>query len=204
MNKIYAFYVFSLLAFYVFIVFDVNSIDTAILCDGYLFHDVFKLWSMRWYHQCNINIIVSIEYKVKTKRFSYHLTMANSVFPLESYDFYLFIFFLFHRAMATCLILMFGRLGAVGGSNFVGLLLNINCELIFYFYGILILSEYSMFLCDIISIPFTIINTILLFQSIFPFDFCVYFSFQVVRFYAFSQTQIQWKNHPFQKIVQMK
>lgn len=39
---------------------------------------------------------------------------------------------------------MFGRLGAVGGSNFVGLLLNINCELIFYFYGILILSECSM------------------------------------------------------------
>lgn len=44
--------------------------------------------------------------------------------------------------MATCLILMFGRLGAVGGSNFVGLLLDINCELIFYLYGAMILSEY--------------------------------------------------------------
>ncbi|XP_055305410.1 synaptic vesicle glycoprotein 2A-like [Sitodiplosis mosellana] len=44
------------------------------------------------------------------------------------------------RAMATCLILMFGRLGAVGGSNFVGILLNGHCELIFYLYGILILS----------------------------------------------------------------
>ncbi|XP_031628421.1 synaptic vesicle glycoprotein 2C [Contarinia nasturtii] len=44
------------------------------------------------------------------------------------------------RAMATCLILMFGRLGAVGGSNFVGFLLNGHCELIFYLYGLLILS----------------------------------------------------------------
>lgn len=44
--------------------------------------------------------------------------------------------------MATCLILMFGRLGAVGGSNFVGLLLDTNCELIFYLYGVLILCKW--------------------------------------------------------------
>ena len=47
----------------------------------------------------------------------------------------------FCRAMATCLILMFGRLGAVGGSNFVGLLLDGYCELIFYLYGALIISK---------------------------------------------------------------
>lgn len=45
------------------------------------------------------------------------------------------------RAMATCLILMFGRLGAVGGSNFVGILLDGHCELIFYLYGALIISK---------------------------------------------------------------
>lgn len=37
---------------------------------------------------------------------------------------------------------MFGRLGAVGGSNFVGLLLDTNCELIFYLYGVLILCKW--------------------------------------------------------------
>lgn len=46
-----------------------------------------------------------------------------------------------NRAMATCLILMFGRLGAVGGSNFVGLLLDGHCELIFYLYAALILCK---------------------------------------------------------------
>lgn len=38
---------------------------------------------------------------------------------------------------------MFGRLGAVGGSNFVGLLLDSDCELIFYLYGALILSKFQ-------------------------------------------------------------
>lgn len=46
-----------------------------------------------------------------------------------------------HSAMATCLILMFGRIGGVGGSNFVGLLLDDYCDLIFYLYSGLILSE---------------------------------------------------------------
>lgn len=43
--------------------------------------------------------------------------------------------------MATCLILMFGRLGAVGGSNLVGLLLYGHCEIIFYLYGAIIFSK---------------------------------------------------------------
>lgn len=46
-----------------------------------------------------------------------------------------------YRAMATCLILMLGRFGAVGGSNFVSSLLHRNCELMFYVYSGLILSE---------------------------------------------------------------
>lgn len=50
-----------------------------------------------------------------------------------------------HRAMATCLILMFGRIGGVGGSNFVGLLLDVNCDLIFFLYSGLILSEFNIF-----------------------------------------------------------
>lgn len=47
--------------------------------------------------------------------------------------------------MATCLILMFGRLGGVGGSNFVGLLLDVNCDLMFFLYSGLILSEFQIF-----------------------------------------------------------
>lgn len=46
-----------------------------------------------------------------------------------------------YRAMATCLILMLGRVGAVGGSNFVSSLLHVNCELMFYLYSGLIFSE---------------------------------------------------------------
>lgn len=45
--------------------------------------------------------------------------------------------------MATCLILMFGRVGGVGGSNFVALLLNVDCELIFYLYSGMILSKFQ-------------------------------------------------------------
>lgn len=44
--------------------------------------------------------------------------------------------------MATCIILNFGRAGAVAGSNFVGILLENNCELIFYVYSALILSKF--------------------------------------------------------------
>lgn len=56
------------------------------------------------------------------------------------------------RAMATCLILMFGRLGAVGGSNLVGLLLYGQCEIIFYLYGALIFSK---FICIHITLLLT-------------------------------------------------
>lgn len=40
-----------------------------------------------------------------------------------------------YRAMALCLILMTGRLGAMVGSNVVGFLLTYNCELIFILLG---------------------------------------------------------------------
>ncbi|CAD7090045.1 unnamed protein product [Hermetia illucens] len=38
-------------------------------------------------------------------------------------------------AMAMCLIMMVGRLGVVAGSNSVGIILNTNCEAIFYGLG---------------------------------------------------------------------
>lgn len=57
--------------------------------------------------------------------------------------------------MATCLILMFGRVGGVGGSNFVGLLLKEDCELIFYLYSGMILSKFQF--------PFHFPNVILMF-----------------------------------------
>ncbi|XP_065086083.1 synaptic vesicle glycoprotein 2C [Ochlerotatus camptorhynchus] len=40
-----------------------------------------------------------------------------------------------YRAMALCLILMTGRLGAMIGSNVVGLLLTYNCNMIFILFG---------------------------------------------------------------------
>lgn len=39
------------------------------------------------------------------------------------------------RAMATSFILTCGRLGSVAGSNFVGLLLDVECSGIFYTFG---------------------------------------------------------------------
>lgn len=37
-----------------------------------------------------------------------------------------------YRGMATAFILMCGRIGGVGGSSIIGLMLNINCAVIFY------------------------------------------------------------------------
>ena len=45
------------------------------------------------------------------------------------------------RAMALCLILMTGRLGAMVGSNVVGFLLTLNCEMIFILLGGLLIGE---------------------------------------------------------------
>lgn len=45
-----------------------------------------------------------------------------------------------YRAMATCLILMFGRIGAVCGSAIVGFMIPIDCDLLFYMYGVVIIS----------------------------------------------------------------
>lgn len=44
-----------------------------------------------------------------------------------------------YRAMALCLILMNGRLGAMAGSNLIGFLLTYNCDLIFILFGGLLL-----------------------------------------------------------------
>lgn len=46
------------------------------------------------------------------------------------------------RAMALCLILMTGRLGAMVGSNVVAFLLTYNCDLIFVLLGGLLLGEF--------------------------------------------------------------
>jgi len=44
------------------------------------------------------------------------------------------------RAMATCVILMFGRIGATFGGNFTGLFLGANCEYFYYINFIKIMS----------------------------------------------------------------
>lgn len=47
-----------------------------------------------------------------------------------------------YRATATSIILMGGRLGAVLGSNLVGLLLEGNCQMIFYTFSVVLISKY--------------------------------------------------------------
>ncbi|XP_055383192.1 synaptic vesicle glycoprotein 2B-like [Condylostylus longicornis] len=43
------------------------------------------------------------------------------------------------NAMGMCLIMMIGRIGAIVGSNIIGLILNSNCEFLYMMYGALII-----------------------------------------------------------------
>lgn len=45
------------------------------------------------------------------------------------------------RAMSLCIVLMIGRIGAVAGSNFVSLMILTQCELMFGFFGCLLLTS---------------------------------------------------------------
>lgn len=54
--------------------------------------------------------------------------------------------------MALCLILMFGRLGSVAGSNLVGALIASHCNLIFFVYTGLILSMLTLEIYNITNI----------------------------------------------------
>jgi MFS transporter, VNT family, synaptic vesicle glycoprotein 2 len=53
------------------------------------------------------------------------------------------------RAMALCLVLMIGRLGAMAGSNLIGYLLIANCNLIFIVFGAILI------LCAAIAMTFS-------------------------------------------------
>lgn len=48
-----------------------------------------------------------------------------------------------YRATATSFIFMCGRLGAVLGSNLVGIMLVDNCEMIFYSFSVIIFSKFT-------------------------------------------------------------
>lgn len=49
------------------------------------------------------------------------------------------------RAMATCCIFMFGRLGGFVGSNLVAQMLENNCTTIFYIYAVLLIICIGVF-----------------------------------------------------------
>jgi len=49
------------------------------------------------------------------------------------------------RAMAVCVSMMFGRLGSALSSNFIGSLVESNCEMTYYLYAAI------MFLCLVVS-----------------------------------------------------
>lgn len=56
--------------------------------------------------------------------------------------FYMWFYgFFYCSAMATCLILMFGRIGGVGGSNLVSFFIHRSCEGLLYLNTGLILSK---------------------------------------------------------------
>lgn len=57
------------------------------------------------------------------------MAVAVSLFPTN------------YRAMATAFILMCGRIGSVTGSSMIGILLNINCDLIFYLGGGMVICK---------------------------------------------------------------
>lgn len=46
-----------------------------------------------------------------------------------------------YRAMAMSFVMCFGRIGGVGGSNIIGLLLEDNCVWIFYSFGVILISK---------------------------------------------------------------
>lgn len=46
-----------------------------------------------------------------------------------------------YRGMATAFIMMCGRIGGVTGSSVIGIMLNINCAIIFYFFSGIIISK---------------------------------------------------------------
>lgn len=46
-----------------------------------------------------------------------------------------------YRAMATSFIMLCGRVGSVTGSNFIGLVLQNHCPLIFYVFGGVLISK---------------------------------------------------------------
>lgn len=49
------------------------------------------------------------------------------------------------RAMATCFIFMFGRIGGLVGSNLIGVFLEDSCSSIFYVFSALTISKLSPF-----------------------------------------------------------
>lgn len=46
--------------------------------------------------------------------------------------------------MALCIIFMLGRIGSVVGSNVIGVLINVNCNSIFFIYGALLASKFNL------------------------------------------------------------
>lgn len=44
--------------------------------------------------------------------------------------------------MALCFVMMFGRIGAVVGSNFVGVILNSHCNIMFGIFTSLLIGEF--------------------------------------------------------------
>lgn len=51
---------------------------------------------------------------------------------------------IYFRAMALCLSLMIGRLGASAGSNAVGYMLEYQCDGVFYVFGGILLGMYLL------------------------------------------------------------
>lgn len=49
-----------------------------------------------------------------------------------------------YRAMATCFIFMFGRIGGLAGGNLISALVEHQCNTIFNMYGVLSIGTYAI------------------------------------------------------------
>jgi MFS transporter, VNT family, synaptic vesicle glycoprotein 2 len=76
-----------------------------------------------WTTNFTLNIVLIVVFLIVGNCGSIMSAISVDIFPTSV------------RAMALCLVLMIGRLGAMSGSNLIGYLLITNCNLIFVAFG---------------------------------------------------------------------
>lgn len=95
---------------------------------------------------------VSNEFKVITNWTHFYQTYNRSLLVSETK------FEIYCRAMAVCLIFMFGRIGSVAGSNLIGLLITTNCNLVLIIFATILSSKYFVLHVEYSKIQIRMLN----------------------------------------------